>query len=79
MVHLFWCVCLCVYLGVVWVPQRNPSPAALTHAAGAYTNRLCAAQASVVWLKPACTGFYLSWRTDILLLCQLNLNDLCEV
>lgn len=72
------CVCVCVYLGVVWVPQHNPSPAALTanhsgsHAAGAYTNRLCSAQASVVWLKPAYTGFYLSWRSDIIMLIEFK-------
>lgn len=53
------CLCVCVVLGVVLIPQHSPSPAALTanhrgtDAAGAYTNRLCAAQASVVWLKLA--------------------------
>lgn len=62
---VFFCVCVC--LGVVWVAQHNPSPAAFTAnhsgicAAGVYTNRLCAAQASADWLKLAYTGFYLSW------------------
>lgn len=56
----FYYVCaleLCGFLKTISVQLLLPPINMGTCAAGAYTNRLCAAQVSLDWLKPAQTSF----------------------